>query len=187
MEDRNQLSPCFRIVRGDITPHAVLRTTVADHDPAFDYTRRLRNGVGFGRINGQSAPHRLARPGIECHQAPVKRADIDLAFPGGHTSIDHVATAAHSQLSRDLGIVGPQQRTTLGVERLNQTPGRRDVHHPIDDERCRLLPPLGIQIRVPGEPELPGVTGSNPVQRTESLFAVGSAAAYVGSARGPIP
>src|SRR5258706_4390697 len=74
---------CFRIVRGDITPHAVLRTAVADHDPAFDHTGRLRNGVGFGWINGQSAPHFLARPGIYCHHPPVNYADLDIDFPVG--------------------------------------------------------------------------------------------------------
>ena len=50
-----------------------------------------------------------------------------------------------------------------------------DVQHAVDRERCRFLPAIRIEVREPGEPQLPDVLCVDARERAEALLVVRAA------------
>src|SRR5690606_32840112 len=91
----------FGVIRGNVATYAHLGAAVADQHLAFHDTRRTRDGVGLAAVDGVHVPQLVAAGGVECHQASVEGADIDLAFPPCDTTIHHVAAGIDGPLTRD--------------------------------------------------------------------------------------
>src|SRR5262249_26483015 len=73
---------------------------------------------------------------------------------------------------RDFRIVFPQLRARLHVVRLHHAPCRSEIHHAVDDDRCRFLTALGVDVRVPRESERLHVRVVHLIERTEALLAI---------------
>src|SRR5262249_49814780 len=146
--------PGLGVVGRDVAANAILTATHADQYTSLHDARRLRDGECLALITGHHAPQRLAAPRIERHQSAIERAEVDLALPGGHSAVDHVAACLDTILARDFGVVGPEQLAGRRVICFHHAPRGRDVHYAVDDQRRSLLPAISIEIGIPGQAEL---------------------------------
>src|SRR5690606_2872753 len=94
----------FGVIGGDITTVDVFGAGVADEHLAVGDARSAGDGVVATLVRGDGAPHFLAGGGVERNQAAVVGTDVDLAVPGSHTAVDHVATAARAEFSGHLRV-----------------------------------------------------------------------------------
>ena len=121
-------------------------------------------------------PDRLAGGGVERHQSAIQRAQVQPALPGGQAAIDHVTAGIDAGMPRHLGVIAPFQRAGRGIQREHAAPGGRHIHHPIDDQRRRLLRPrIHRQIKMPGGLQARDIAGVDLLQRTEAMLIVGAA------------
>ena len=166
------------VVSRDIAAHPVFGAAVADHNAPFDDPRGLGNGVGLARIDRHDVPDRRSGPSVERYQSAVESADENLSLPRRHAAADDIAAAPHPERTGHRGIIRPEKRTSLGVVRFDHAPRSRDVQDAVDNERCRFLTAVGVELGVPGETELFRVVGRYPRQRTEPLLTVGPAISH---------
>jgi hypothetical protein len=81
-------------------------------------------------------PNDGASLGVERDQLRVEGADIDPVLIDGDAAI--VRSAAEGRDRAQLGLVMPDFRAGLGVERIDVAIGRRDVHDAVNNDRRRL-------------------------------------------------
>src|SRR5690606_26904755 len=105
----------LRVVRGDVTPHAVLGAALPDQHQAFDDARRARDRVLLVGWCGLHVPDRLARCGVHGDEPCIDGADVHLAVPRRDAAIYDVAAGVHGRLARDSRIELPELRAGLRV------------------------------------------------------------------------
>ncbi len=102
-----------------------------------------------------------------------------LAFPRRDAAIDDVAAGVDRRGARHLRVVSPELASRRRVERKHLAPGGGHVHHAVDHERRRLLRACGgIEVVVPGQPEVRDVRGADPIERRITLLVVGAAVTH---------
>lgn len=94
-------------------------------------------------------------------------------------TIDDPAAEEPRRRPRDLRVVAPDFPTRRRVERMDDTPGRREIEHPVDHDRRRLDPAIRAEIEAPGEPQLRDVQGIDLIEGAMTLLP------GVASMRGP--
>lgn len=120
----------------DETADAELATTGADQD--LTVHRSWRHGFAvteFG-IGDVGLPHEAARPGVERDELRVDRAHEYLVSVDGDAPV--VRAAAIGPDRAHLVPVVPILLTCLGIERIDMIVRCGDIHHAIDNNRCRL-------------------------------------------------
>ncbi len=143
-----------RIVGRQITAHAVLGAAIADQHLALHDARRAGDGVGLGAVDRVDLPALLAGLRVERNQTSVERADVDHSLPDRDAAVHGVATAVAAPLAGHLRIVAPQLLAVLRIEGVHDAPGRRRVHHAVDDDRRGFEPAVGAGRDGPREAEL---------------------------------
>src|SRR5690606_26267364 len=99
----------LRVVRGDVTAHAVFGAAVADEHTALHDAGRPGDRIGqVAREERVDLPDGHAGRGIERDEAAVERADVDLAVPRRDAAIHDVAARAAAPLARHLRVVHPE-------------------------------------------------------------------------------
>src|SRR6185437_3129255 len=136
-----------------IAAYAEFRARVADEDEALCDARSARDRVVMSAIDCDRRPHLLTRASIDRDEAPIEGPDVDLAVPGGDPPVHEPAAHVHRPLAGHLRVVLPELAAGRDLEGVHLAPGRRDVDHPVDIERCAVLGEVRVVIRVPDESE----------------------------------
>ena len=135
-----------RVVRGDVAAHAVLGAAVANVDETVGHPGRAGDGVGLRLIDGHRLPGDRPGRGVERDEAAVDHADEHLAAVDRDAAIHDIAAGLGADRAIHLRIVHPQAGARSRVDRVHDAPGRRDVHHAIDDERRGLGPAIHREV-----------------------------------------
>ncbi len=134
-----------------------------------------RDRVGLRLVDRDDRPDFLAAIGVERDQPPVDRADEHLALPHRDPAVDRVAAGMRAFGADVLRVVFPQQLAGIGLDRDHLRPGGREIHHPVDHDRGRFLPAVGVERDREGEAELADIAVVDVGQRAEALLVIGAA------------
>ena len=138
--------PGVRVVRGDIAADAELGAAVANVNEAVGGAWCAGDGVGLGLIDGHRLPRHRPGRGVESDETAVDNPDEDLAAIDRDAAVHDIATGPGADRAIHLRIVHPEASARSSVDRVHDAPGRRDVHHAIDDERRRLGPAVHREV-----------------------------------------
>src|SRR6202030_1230125 len=103
--------------------------------------------------------------------------DINLAFVDRDATIDDIATQFVPLVTRRLGIERPDLFAGFGVNGVYDSPWRRDIHDPVDNDRGRFDAADRVQGVGPGKAQFPHIGGRDLIERTDSVDAVVEAVA----------
>src|SRR6185503_3024266 len=95
------------VVGGDVAACLEFGTTLADEDEALHDAGRAGDRIRLVALDGVHVPHGLAGGRIHSDEAPIQRADIDLAVVGSDAAIHHVAAGIHGPFARHLRVELP--------------------------------------------------------------------------------
>ena len=154
---RHTSFPVFRIVGGEVAAHSKLSARIADEDHALDDAGSARNGVGFGLIDGDDIPHRIAGFRVQRDEPAVERAEVYLALVEGDSAIDGVAADGANIGAGYFGIEGPQDFAGPCIERIRDAPLAGGVDHTVGDEGRRFEAMCGTELSAPEQAELADV------------------------------
>ena len=140
----------------------------------FDDAGSAGNGVGFGLIDGDDIPHRIAGFGVESDEPAVEGAEIYLAVVEGDSAIDDVTADGADIGARYFGIEGPQDFAGPRIERICDAPLASGVDHTVGDEGSRFEATGGAEFSAPEQAELADVLFVDQGQGAEALLVVGS-------------
>ena len=159
-----------RVIGRHIAAHTDLGAAVANDDLAVGHARRTGAGIGLGLIDGDHLPHGLAGLGVERDQAAVIGTDIDLAVISSHAAVDHIAATLDAHGTGHLRIEMPQGFAAAGIEGIDLAPSGGHIEHAIDHQRRGFLTAVGVEVGVPGQPQLRDIGGVDLRQRTVALL-----------------
>ncbi len=164
-----------RVVGGDEAAHAELGAAVADEHLAFDDARRAGDRVRPLGVRRLRRPQFLAGGRIEGDEAAVERADEHLALVDRDAAVHDVAARVLAFLAVDLRVVVPLDRARARIERVDVRPARARVEHAVHHQRRRFHAAVGLELRVPREPEGADVRPVDLLQRAVALFGIAAA------------
>ena len=169
VEAPNQLA-VLGVIGLDETADAVLAAVGADEDFAVDGGRRHRLAVALLGIADLLRPDLAAGLGVERDQLGVEGANVDLVLIDGDAAV--VRAAADGGYRAELGLVMPNLRSGLGVERVNVAERRGDVHDAVDDDRRRLERLFDLGGEDPGRMQMRDVAAVDLRVRIETRLIV---------------
>ena len=144
----------FGVEGGDKSANPEFATRAADHHLAVGDEGRQRHVVAVSVILDFVFPHLLAGLRVERHQHRVRRREIDLVA----VESDPAARRMEQQhVVGDRPLVAPQDIAALGVDRQHLVAGRRDEHHPVVDDRRRLMAFDNAGLQRPSWLQLPDI------------------------------
>src|SRR3954447_19173608 len=162
-----------RVVRGDRAARAHLAAGHPDdHLPAV-VERRHRHRAALLPARIPRAPDDGAGRLVERNEPPGDLGDEDLPVPDRDAAVAEPTAGRRDLRLRDVRGVLPQRLPGRGIEGEDVVVARRDVHHALVDDGCRLLGvearPAGLQMHLPGELEVRCVRGIDLRQRRVAL------------------
>jgi GAF domain-containing protein len=105
-------------------------------DLALGDHRRDRHVVAVAPVGDALLPDLLAVLGVERHHAGVERREVDLVAVQSDAAVRRVKLA---KVLRQLPLVAPKEVASLGVEGEHLVLGGAGEHHPVVDDRRRLV------------------------------------------------
>ena len=159
----------FRVVGLDLAHHTELAASHAGNQLAVDDHWRGADRIAFLVVGHLLAPHHLAGVLVQRHQLGVEGAEEHQVAVQRHAPVDHVA--AWADVIGQARIVLPQFLAGSRVHGEYPRVGAGQVHHPILDQRLRLLAALLLTAegKRPDRAQFLHVVGVEHVQRAVTL------------------
>ena len=151
----------LNVPRRDITACrsiAEIGAGIADHHGIAGQQHCAGRSVGVAAL--APANDRVRRPlfraglRIERMEPPVLAGDEHHPVTHRDAAVHRVAAGIAGRGWIDAGMEGPQHLPRHRVQRIDDAPDARGIHHPVDHERRRFLPALGAHVISPGKAEL---------------------------------
>ena len=165
----------IRIIGRDVAAHTQLRAAIADQHFAVHHARRAGDRVGLGLVDGYLAPDDFAGFGVQRLQPAINDTDINLAIIDSDPAVHDITTGLNTHSAIHVRIIDPQLFACLCVQRVDQRPGRSDIHYTVNHDGGRFHAAICRQIIGPCHAEIGDRVRVDVRQAGMALLIIGAA------------